>query len=490
VLYENDARYGNRVKTCSAAAMDQGVRPAMPLAEAQTLLISEAAQPSSEPARFVLHDPQRDREALTRLAEWCERFSPIVGLDQTDQPDSLLMDTSGLAHLFGGEQGLARTVVTALRRRGLAARVAIADTVRAAWAVARWGDRGSAQPAGSIVRPGEEAALDGLPLQTLQLPERTDEQLQRLGIRDIGQLKHLSRGSLAARFGELLVERLDQLTGRVQQVIVSHRRQGAFAACWSLEHATTRHDTIEYVLGELLRRLSCQLTERGQGVLQLKCQLVCKEHRPLDMDIGLFRPTVNARHLLALAKMQLALLRLPDAVEEIDVVALSTAPCRQQQKELFADSPRDHPAQLALLVERLSNRMGRDRVVRAELQAEALIESTYRYLPLTGERSSGGRSDPLSPPVCGPMLRPLRLLDPPHPIDMIGIALDGPPAMFHYRRRRYPIARYFGPERIETGWWRGPSVRRDYYRVETETGNRLWLFRNLQDKRWFLHGEF
>ncbi len=456
----------------------------MPLAEAQTLMTSETSQLSSEPTQFVLHDPHRDREALTHLAEWCERFSPIVGLDQADEPDSLLMDISGLAHLFGGEQDLARAVVTALQQRGLAARVAIADTLRAAWAVARW--------VGSpvLVPPGDETAVDGLPLQALQLPERTAQQLQRLGIHDIGQLRHLSRTSLAARFGDVLAERLDQLTGCVQQVIVSHRRQGEFAACWSFEHATTRHDTIEHVLEELLQRLSRQLVERAQGVLQLKCQLVCKDRRPLDIDIGLFQPTVNTQHLLALAKMQLALLRLPDAVEEVRVAALSTAPCQQRQKELFADSPRDHPAQLALLVERLSNRMGRDHVVHAQLKAESLVESAYQYLPLTGERSSAATSDPLPQCVHGPTLRPLRLFEPPHRIEMIGIALDGPPAMFHYRRRQYRVVRYFGPERIETGWWRGPSARRDYYRVETETGNRLWLFRNLQDKRWFLHGEF
>jgi protein ImuB len=95
-----------------------------------------------------------------------------------------------------------------------------------------------------------------------------------------------------------------------------------------------------------------------------------------------------------------------------------------------------------------------------------------------------------SPEHVQPMLRPLHVLDPPQPVEMIGVALDGPPAMFSYRRRQYRISRFWGPERIETGWWRGPSARRDYYRVETDSGNRLWLFRCLQDKRWFLHGMF
>jgi len=105
VLYEQAARHGQRVKACSAAAEQQAVRPGMPLAEAQTLLAGDPL--------FACHDARRDREALVELAEWCEQFSPIVGLDQTDEPDSLLMDVSGLAHLFGGEEALAQAVVSA-----------------------------------------------------------------------------------------------------------------------------------------------------------------------------------------------------------------------------------------------------------------------------------------------------------------------------------------------------------------------------------------
>ena len=137
VLYDQDARYGQRVKACSAAAWEQAVRPGMPLAEAQTLLAEKEVRPL-----FACHDARRDQEALVELAAWCEQFSPIVGLDQADEPDSLLMDVSGLAHLFGGEEALAQTVVTACRQQGLTVRVAIADTASAAWGFARWSEAG------------------------------------------------------------------------------------------------------------------------------------------------------------------------------------------------------------------------------------------------------------------------------------------------------------------------------------------------------------
>jgi protein ImuB len=514
VLYEQEARHGQRVKACSAAAEQQAVRPGMPLAEAQTLLAgpakeeqgrvgrmpaaggfggggrpapSAAQTPLAEAPLFICHDARRDQETLVELAEWCEQFSPIVGLDQTDEPDALLMDVSGLAHLFGGEEALAQAVLTAWQQQRLMVRVAIADTASAAWGFARWSEV-----------PAEEAGngtvLDHLPVEVLRLPPRATEQLHRLGIRRIEQLNRLPRASLAARFGAAVLERLDRLTGTIVEPIVAHHAREPLSVRWCFEHPTTHHEAIEHVLGQLLAQLSRRLLEQGQGVLRLTCQLVCRNRRPLGIDISLFRPTIAPQHLLALAKLQLGLVTLPEAVEEIRIRALTTAPREQRQGELFGDAPRDKPAQLALLVERLSNRLGREQVVRAELPAEAQPELAYRYRPLAGEAATPEPAALASPPpgmpLPGPLLRPLRLFAPPQPIEVVGIALDGPPTMFHYQRRRHRVARCFGPERIETGWWRGESCRRDYYRVETEEGSRWWLFRRLQDQRWFLHGAF
>jgi len=108
VLYEQDARSAQRVKACSAAAWEHAVRPGMPLAEAQTLLEPGAAPIQKTEVRpcFARHDVGRDREALVELAEWCEQFSPLVGLDPGDEPDTLLLEVGGLAHLFGGEAAL------------------------------------------------------------------------------------------------------------------------------------------------------------------------------------------------------------------------------------------------------------------------------------------------------------------------------------------------------------------------------------------------
>lgn len=536
VIYERHARDGSRVKACSAAAWDAGIRPGMPLAEAQTLgqkeptagpRVAGPAEAKTAAPFFLTHEALHDREALTALAEWCQKFSPLVGLDTAEEPDCLLLDVSGVAQLFGGEEGLARQVVSAFRQRGLDLRVAIADTPSAAWAVARWpiatsGRESFSAPAQTtggdfdrkkttiaspslyrIVPPGSPDLLDDLPIEALRLPERSQQQLAQLGIAQLGSLRRLPRAGLAARFGDVLVRRLDQLWGAAAEVLVAHQAPPDWQTRWLFDPPTTQRETIHYVVGQLLEQLAQRLRPHQQGALQLECGLVCPPRPPRQLQVGLFQPSADPRHWWSLLQLQLDQVRLADAVEEIRVVATATGPLTPRQRELFACPTRDEPAALAALIERVSSRLGRARVVQPQLQAEAQVEFAYRCRPLTGESpaptatsSLGKRTRPAAPPAVpapaplGPLLRPLRLFDPPVPVAVIGIALDGPPALFHYHRQPYRVARCFGPERIETGWWRGPSSRRDYYRVETDSGQRFWLFRELQAQQWFLHGSF
>jgi protein ImuB len=72
----------------------------------------------------------------------------------------------------------------------------------------------------------------------------------------------------------------------------------------------------------------------------------------------------------------------------------------------------------------------------------------------------------------------------------MSVVPGGPPLRFEWNKENYVVAHYWGPERIETGWWRGCDVARDYYLVETAEGKRFWLFRRRSDEHWFLHGSF
>lgn len=255
-------------------------------------------------------------------------------------------------------------------------------------------------------------------------------------------------------------------------------------------------------------------------MLQCTCRLtcntqmdgVCHEHAspdPLVFRVGLFHPTTRTDHLLELVRMQLERLRVPGPVQWIALEASLTAPLAYRQRELFSGGTNHASHNLGQLLDRLSSRLGIRNVVRACLHADAQPEHAYRYLPLTGgsqppARASrrAARPSARSPKNSRPqsrdqhslanrrLIRPLLLRSPPLPLTVVAMAPDGPPARLMFGNRSYRVSRCWGPERIDTGWWRGRSVRRDYYRVEIESGHWLWVFHQLTDNTWFLHGTF
>jgi protein ImuB len=183
--------------------------------------------------------------------------------------------------------------------------------------------------------------------------------------------------------------------------------------------------------------------------------------------------------------MQLERFVLPGPVQAMSVEAATTAPLEDRQQELFPDdSTRSSPRRLAGLIERLSSRLSPGAVVRASLRPEAQPELACRYEPLI----HGSRRRRTGPAELPP--RPLRLLPRPLGLAALSLAPDGPPLQWLMAGRRQQVAHSWGPERIETGWWRGRPIGRDYYRVETTTGRRFWVFRRLHDGKWFLHGMF
>ncbi|MGE0758754.1 MAG: DNA polymerase Y family protein, partial [Pirellulaceae bacterium] len=301
ILYSRWGNRGQRVTACSAQAAAAGVRPGMPLAEATALLHqlspergspasvaarskSRAAAPPSGSAFYTEASQETaDRAELQRLAAWCERFSPIVGLESTSdpaggdppEPASLILDVSGLGPLFGGEASLGTRIVAELEQQGYASRVAIADSLGAAWAVAH-GALPEQAPGCWVVPPGQTAAtLESYPLHVLRLPESTCETLQQLGIQQIRQLLRLPRPSLLARFGPTILLRLDQALGILQEPITTHRAAPIFEASWSLEYPTDQRSAIEFVVQQLIQRVAHLLAEQHRGAVRLEVHLRC-----------------------------------------------------------------------------------------------------------------------------------------------------------------------------------------------------------------------
>lgn len=424
--------------------------------------------------RVEPHDPHADRVALLQLAAWCEQFSPSVGIEP---PDNLCLDVSGLARLFGGEDRLAQQVLRAFQRQGLTIRWAIADTLGAAWALAHFA------PA-SVVSPPGKMLLADLPIAALRLPDQAPL-LAELGIERIGQLWALPREALAARFNPQLLLRLDQAVGLVAEPIGSHRPPPEIVVETELEYPVEDRQIVERLLGDLCERVAQALADRQQGALQVDCELRC-EVKPIKLSIGLFRATAQARHLLELARMQLERIGLPGPVAAVKLSVLASAPLQFRQLDLFESSHREDRWQVGRLIDRLSNRLGREAVVRAIPQPDAQPELAFRYEPLTGAFPA----KPSNPKASWKSLpRPLRLENEPTPLTVLSVAPEGPPIQFQWHGSQR-VAQAWGPERIQTGWWRGRHVQRDYYRVETTTGQRFWLFRRLVDGKWFFHGAF
>jgi protein ImuB len=463
------------------------------------------------------YDPAADRGALEAVACWCEPFSPNIALEQDPRPECLFLDITGLEPIVGDEPALAEQLVRALAARGFVIHVGIADTPAAAWAAAHHGELLpapliSARGTLGIVPPGETTtALAELPVEALRLAPATIALLGELGLQRIGQVLALPRASLASRFEPELIRRLDQLMGLAAETIDAYRPPPEIVAEQLLETPTDRRDALELVLDRLIAQVIERLAIGRRGALRLECELAGSSAAPVRVDVGLYRPTAGRKHLLDLMRMRLERTRLAEPVGVVRIAVPLVAPLVCRQQPLFADDcPRHDPLELALLIDRLSSRLGRDTVLRPVLAPDAQPEYACRYEPLVGraqttaaigrQSTAGGagrrkkNSDPASHLSMrrgiGPLERPLRLESPPCLLEVISVVPEGPPVQFQWHGEPQKIARAWGPERIQTGWWRGRTIGRDYYRVETTAGNRFWLFRRLNDGAWFLHGVF
>lgn len=475
VLYADAKRRGWQVVACCSSASAWGVVPGMSVAEAKGLL-GTARRSEPEPL-FVAHDPEADLAALRKLAIWCQRFTPVVGLEGTD---NLLLDLTGCTHLFGGEHRFARRLHRHLVRWDLFFRTAIADTVGAAWAVAHFREENS-----SIVLPHRQVvALQSLPVASLRLPDSATTALMEFDIRTIEQLQALPRASLPSRFGPEVTRRLDQALGTMEERIAPERPPEPVRVSQNFEDSISDRRTLEFVLDRLIEQLVEKLSKIQRGVQQLEVILFDGSQQAVTFVVGTLRPTQSVEHLRELVRTRWEQIVSPRNVTGIQLEAAAVSTLGTHQDRLFDTG--ENPGgerEFAKLVDRLSSRLGKQRVVRPRYVPDAQPERSVRWEPVLETETAS-----LSPLV--KTLRPLRLLNPPLAVEVTSVVPDGPPIRCFWENRSHTVARCWGPERIETGWWRERHIRRDYYRIETESGQRFWLFRNLELGDWFLHGEF
>ncbi len=493
VLFAESAR-GLSVVDCSPAALQWGIRAGMPLAEARSF-----SGISQEPLIAEQSVPVADHAALCSLAATGERYSPIVGLEECVPPESLLLDITGCAPHFGGEEGLSQRLRQDFAAQSCQVRIAVADTVGAAWAMAHFAttDR---DPISLTASDRQPESLRSLPITALRLPARIIEILDKLDLRTIGQVERLPRSTLPSRFGDELQLRLDQARGIAHELIAPVRLPQPVSALWNFEGPVTGRQTLELVARELLGRILAELQPLRFGIRVLEFRFIGSADT-LTLTLRMIHSTADERHLgnllsLEWERQEMMFQRtdsaprcLVEGVASVRVEVLESAPLRVRQQTLFDLEPGSRAEQsFGELVERLSSRLGIAAVLRSRPVPDPQPEMACEFVAWGAATAGTTAWPPSAWSASIARSRPFRLLPHPEPIQVIAAIPYGPPHRIRWNAQRLSVTRARGPERIAAGWWRERDVQRDYYRVETEQGPCLWLFRCLVTGDWFLHG--
>ncbi len=476
-----------------------------------------------------LANPRLDAAFLTVLRRWAGKLSPWVS---EEKPEALVIDITGCAHLFGGEDGLIDAVEADCAMLGLSVQSGVADTVGAAWALARFagGQGGSARsgddisqearatrsraakrrhwerggPApgadiptnrtAKIAAPGHtRTALAPLPVAALRLEPDTVAMLNRLGLRHISDLSGQPRAALARRFGRHLVQKLDQALGVEPEPVNPARAPDHFAVRLSLPDPIGLDEDILAALDRLLPPLSVKLKNAGRGARRVRLECYRADHTMQAVEVGLARPSADPARIRPLLYMKLAEIDAGFGIDRVRVIAAQSEPVHAMQHKGHADAAAQGMSRLGGnadfddLTGRLGARIGLEAITRLHPADSHIPEKTSKTLAAAW---SAPAEDWPRPP--GP--RPLELWRPE-----IVTAEETPalPPTFRWRGRNLETCTAFGPERIAPEWWLDdPDWRtgvRDYWRVTTRTGERLWLYfahGGTMSRGWFCQGSF
>lgn len=460
-----------RLVCVSQAAAAAGLRAGMALAEARAFCPQLITHRNNARAVALL---------LGALRRWALRYCPWVAVDGTD---GLVLDISGAAHLMAGEAALLDDLTARLGHMGFAARAGLADTRGAAWALARFGGR-DVMPAGgyTIAPPGTlPDAIGPLPLAGLRLESETLVALERLGLRVIRDLAALPRASLARRFGQEVVLRLDQALGVVPEPVSPAAEPPHFGVRLSFPDPIGLRGDIEAGLMRLLDRLCDRLHAADRGARRLRLEIARADGSRAEAEIGLARPMRRPDDMAALFFRALDDI---DAGFGIDMLRLTAPLTEHLPAEQVTTTGQTRADALADLLTRLGNRVGFERLIRFLPADSHIPERSFVVASAAHAEPSTGWPDGL--------LRPL-LLFTPEPLSCPP-DLPTPPPRFVWRRRSFRVLAVQGPERITAEWWLDdPAWRsglRDYWRVETHEGPRLWLFHTPQTGGWAVQGVF
>jgi protein ImuB len=471
------------------AAARLGLEVGLPLANARAICPQ---------LRVFDADEVSDAKTLNDIAEWCDRFTPLVALDS---PHGLFLDITGCAHLFGGEAAMMRLMCDVLSAQGFAVSAAIAGTSVCARTMTR-------HVHGRIVRDGEEAeAVEPLPVSALGADEAITRGLRRAGLKTIGDVACRARHEITARFGAGFTTLLEHALGQGDAPISPRKPLPDYIVEKRFADPVTTETVISATLSRLAAMLVVAMAQQGKGARRLEARFFRTDGavRTIIVDTG--QPVTRAEVIDRLFRERLDALSDPlDPGFGFDLIRLSASRTEivvQQQRDLDANVHDND--ELAALIDRIAARIGGRRVVVHLPQDTHIPERAVLAAPAQHRLTAATQAVWPARVEGEPPLRPLRLFERPEQIKVIAQVPDGPPARFVWRRATHAVVRAEGPERVAMEWWRpqGEMLTRDYFRVEDEAGLRFWLYRDgLYDREieqedgkavqpnWFMHGLF
>ncbi len=512
-----ETQRGARLLAClNETAEAAGLHPGQRLADARAIcptLLTEDANPAADAA------------ALSRLATWCLRYTPMAA---PDAPDGLILDITGCAHLFApaghdGEEHLAAHLATRLAKFGLPSRIAITGSATAAWALARW-EATTATPL--ILPPGQEMrALALLPTACLRLDERTISSLRRVGLKTVGEMARIPRGELTARFGPAPLRKLDQAIGHIPEAIDWPHEAAPWEERLSFLEPIGTPDDLARALTILTHRICLRLEAAQSGGRAFIAHFYRVDGATPHLAITTAAPIRAPEFIAKLLREKLDTLDPGFGIDAITLATSEPEPITTTQEELVPnlvhnETSQSSPTALPELVDTLANRIGPTRLWRlAPRQSHVPERALQPSPPMPPSRTAKPR--PLvqwQPHPAQP--RPIRLLRRPERIQVTAPLPDEPPILFRWRRTIHRIRAATGPERIAAEWWHAKHVMtppmdsetpaeisadsappesprpesdklRDYYEIEDTAGTRYWVFRtSLRTPAWYLHGIF
>lgn len=422
----------------------------------------------------VAHDMAADMALLEWLADGCEAFSPTVALDP---PDGIIIDITGC---HGSDTHLSDAVDRRLKHVGLTVSLALGPTPDAAMACARF----------------ETKEIEDLPLAALRVDHAISAALHRIGLTTIGALATRPRAQLSSRYGTIVSTLLARLLGEEDVRVIPRRLPAAIVAERRFAEPVTAHLLVTRTLDELMAAVADQLAAQHLGGRRFETTFFRSDGHVARLAIDTCAPTREPAIVARLLAERIDALADPlDPGFGYDLIRFTVpfteALCAAQ---LSLDEAEPVDSAITLLLDRLTTRLGSNRVRRLSRGDSHLPERAAFDIPAAVEPSRF-----LTPETSGIPHRPIQLLTPPQPIEVIAEVPDGPPRRFRWHRFRHDVARVEGPERIAAEWWRhgdSAGTTRDYYRLEDCEGRRFWVFRhglygseNI-NPRWYLHGVF